>query len=131
MCFLPGFCDCGWASFVILLVTVLGLLLGVVALVLGAMRTGWVGAGIAIAVVCLGLVDGAVGVGGMLHGRSRVEAAVSGASLDPTLKRRIMDQGYQEAQTCATAGALNGATLAVFGLAGIGLAMALRKKAAR
>ena len=131
MCFLPGFCDCGWASFAILLVTLLGVLIGIVALVLGAMRKGWVGAGLAIVVVCLGLLDGAVGVGGMLYGRTRVEGAVSGASIDPSQKQRILEMGYGEAQMCVNAGAINGAALVVFGLAGIGLALALKKKAAQ
>jgi len=128
MCFLPGFCDCGWASFVILLVTALGLLLGLIALILGAMRKGWTAAGLAIVVVCLAMLDGAVGVGGMLYGRNMVEGAVSGVSIDPAQKKRIMEQGYSEAQTCVTAGALNGGLLLVIGLAGIGLGLALKKK---
>jgi hypothetical protein len=120
MCFLPGFCDCGWAAFVILLLTALGVLLSVVALVLGALRKGWTAAGVAIAVVCLGLFDGAMGVGGMLHGRSNVEQAVSVASslgMDPSRKQLIMEQGYSEARSCVTVGAQSGALLVVLGLA--------------
>ncbi len=130
MCFLPGFCDCGWASFVILLLTLFGTAVGVIGLVLGAMRKGALAAGIGIATVCVGLGVGAVGVGGMLHGRSLVEAATSGASLRPDARDRIRAQGYKEAQVCVTAGAIHGVFLVLFGTAAAGVALARRRKKA-
>lgn len=122
------FRECGWPAFVVLGLGGLAVLAGLVALAVAIFkpRVGLVLGVVALAVSCS---VPAMGAGGTVLGRSKVDEALSGGGIDPTHKERIRQVGYQEAGQCTTLGASLGALPLVLSLVALGVA-ALRRKPA-
>lgn len=97
------FKDCGATAWVSLLLTLLALSLGVVALLV-AMLSKSKPLAVGLSITALLLSFGIVGSGalGMFMGRNMAESAVSGEAVDPSVKERILEEGYAEASDCVT-----------------------------
>jgi len=123
------FRECGWPAFAVLGLGVLAVLAGMLALGVAIFRPR---AGLVLGVVALAVSCSvpAMGAGGTVMGRGRVDEALSGASVDPGAKQRIRAQGYQEAGQCTTLGASFGALPLMLALGALAVG-ALRKKPAQ
>jgi hypothetical protein len=125
-----AFRECGWPSWLCLLMGLAGLAAGFVGLVLLATKlrgAAWIAGGIA---VFLGLSTVGVGVVGRQVGLAKVEAILGDPDLgiDPSQLERIRAAGYQEASQCVSVGAGAGALPFVMGAFAVGIGLALRKK---
>lgn len=124
---MESFKNCGWASFLMLFLGLMGLGACVLALVLTLVRRpvgGMIAAGASLALAVMSFGAGPIGA---LYGRQVTDSVVDGVkSLDPTKREQIRQQGYQEADACIPVGLSLGATPFVAGV--IALAVALRAK---
>jgi hypothetical protein len=121
------FRDCGFIAWLILLAGALGLAVGGVAVILALVAKGKVGlyaglGSIVIAVGCLGL-----GAAGMFTGQSRTDGAISGESIDPSMKERIREEGYRESRQCVSVGGVNAAVPLLAGVVAVIIAMSRRR----
>ena len=120
------FMECGWAAYLILLLTIVSLVGALIAIGLAFFTRKW-GLPIALVAFCLTLTVPAAGVIGTSYGKSVVDGAVSGNSIDPTKREMIRKVGYEEAGTCTTLGLGLGALPGLLSLAGLGIAILRRK----
>ncbi len=120
------FMECGWAAWVILLLTIIAVAGALVAVGLAFFKPKW---GLPFAVVAFGLTlcVPAAGVIGTSYGKSVVDGAVSGHSIDPAQRERIRKVGYEEAGTCTGLGLGFGALPGLLSILGLGIAIARRK----
>lgn len=89
-------------------------------------------AGLVVAALALAFGCSPAGVGayGTIHGQSVVDAAVSGASIDPAQRERIREIGYQEAAGCTTIGLVASGPALLLAAVALMVAFARRKPAA-
>ena len=123
-----SFRECGWASFLCLLIGVLGMGVGFVGVVLLATRArgaAWIVGAVA---AVLGVLALGAGLLGRATGLQRTEAAISGSSVDPSQKERIRAIGAEEASQCIAVGAATGALPFLTGALALGIGLSLRKK---
>jgi MFS family permease len=101
---MESFRECGWAAFLILFLSVLGLAIGVAALALAATRKRQ--PAVVVGAVALVMALGALAGGplGAAYGRRVVDDAVSGNVIDPSQRERIREAGYAEAGQCIPVG---------------------------
>lgn len=123
---MESFQNCGWASFLMLFMGLMGLTACVLALVLTMMRRpvgGMIaaGAGIGLAIMSFG-----TGPLGAMYGRQVTDSVVDSPAIDPAQRERIRQQGYLEANSCVSVGLSLGAMPLAAGA--IALAVALRAK---
>ncbi len=116
------FRECGFAAWGILLASLFASGFGLLAAVLSLarVRIAKVLAGVAFVLALSPLFFGAIG---MFYGRSIVDAAISGESIDPAQKARIRTEGYREAGGCVPLGV--GFTALPLLLAGAAVVIAL------
>jgi hypothetical protein len=125
-----SFRECGWASFLCVLIGMMGVVVGLVGVVLLATKArngAWIVGTVALA---LGVLSLGAGLLGRATGLARTEAALSGASVDASMKERIRAQGMEEANQCISVGAAAGALPFVMGALAVGIGLAVRKKPA-
>jgi hypothetical protein len=128
---LESFRNCGWASFVMLFLGLLGLGACVLALVLTLVRRP-VGAIIAAgAGVALALMSFGAGPIGAMYGRQVTDNALDTPAIDPAVKERIRTVGYAEANACVSVGFSIGAMPLVAGVIALGVALRAKKKLAQ
>ncbi|HLM72071.1 MAG TPA: hypothetical protein VK459_05260 [Polyangiaceae bacterium] len=123
---MESFKNCGWASFLMLFMGLMGLTACVLALVLTLMRRpvgGMISAG---ASLVLALMSFGTGPLGAMYGRQVTDSVVDSNAIDPSRREQIRQMGYQEADACIPVGLSLGATPLVAGV--IALAVALRAK---
>ncbi|HEY4118379.1 MAG TPA: hypothetical protein VGM56_11005, partial [Byssovorax sp.] len=95
-----AFRDCGWASFICVFIGLVGLVTGLVGVALLAASKRRAASMVGLVAVALGVLSVGAGVVGRQTGLARTEAAVSGASVDPAQKARILAVGGEEANQC-------------------------------
>jgi hypothetical protein len=124
------FAACGWPSWIVLLLSMVGSAAGMVALAVAIFRpsAGLVVAGVALA---FALSAPAMGTVGQYIGRQKVDAALSGNSIDPSVVERIRAQGYSEAAQCITVGVGGSSVPLGFGALGLIVALVRRKQKSR
>lgn len=121
---------CGWMSWLCLLAGILTSVFSVIAVVVAIARAkaavlvAWVVLAIALVPVGLGAV-------GMVLGRSKVEQAIAGESIDPEMRERIRQEGYLEAGGCVQVGGALTAPPFLLAALALGTAYALRRKVTR
>jgi len=95
----------GWSVYLNLLLGPVGIVVGVVAMLVSRHR----GAGLATGggAVLLGLLAGAVGLVGWLHGRATVDEVL--VHVDPTSVEAMRAVGYEEASHALVCGGIAGA----------------------
>jgi hypothetical protein len=123
---MESFKNCGWASFLMLFMGLMGLTACVLALVLTLVRRpvgGMISAG---ASLVLALMSFGTGPLGAMYGRQVTDSVVDSNAIDPSRREQIRQMGYQEADSCIPVGLSLGATPLVAGV--IALAVALRAK---
>lgn len=120
------FRECGWPAFVVLALAMVAVIVGMVALgvAIARPRAGLLLGVVAVAVSCS---VPAMGAGGTMIGKSAVDRALSGPSVDPAQGERIRRVGYAEAGQCTNLGASFGVLPLVLAVAAIGVG-ALRKR---
>lgn len=121
---MESFQNCGWASFVMLFMGLLGLTACVLALVLTLMRRpvgGMISAGAGVLFALMSIGTGPLGA---MYGRQVTDSVLE--TVDPAQREKIRMQGYQEADSCVDVGISLGAMPLVAGV--IALAVALRAK---
>ena len=118
--------ECGFVAYVVL---ALGLLAVVVALVAVSIAILKPRIGLVLSVLALAVSCGAPGAGvaGTLWNRSKIEDALSGASVDPSQRERIREIGQAEAAQCTTLGLGTGALPLLLSIAALGVAFMRRK----
>ena len=119
---------CGWPAFATLGAGMLAAVVALVALSLAIFspKTGLAVAALALAFACSPAGAGALGT---VHGRSVVDGAVSGASIDPAQRERIREIGYQEAAGCTTIGLVASGPALLFASVALMVAFVRRKPA--
>jgi hypothetical protein len=122
------FINCGWASWTILLFSILSLGISFVSVILSVVKLPKVGAVFAIVSLLFALLGIANGPLGMMIGRSKTESALSGVGIEPSQKARIMEEGYKEAGCCLTVGFSLGTPSLVFSAGALALGAVLMKK---
>jgi hypothetical protein len=123
---MEAFRECGFPAFLVLALAIIAMVVGIVALSLAILKPRWglVLSALALAVSCS--VPGS-GAAGTAYGRQMVEDAVGGESIDPSMRQRILKQGYQEAGQCTTLGVGFGALPLLLSLGALGVAFARRR----
>src|SRR5262249_55930128 len=116
-----AFRECGWASWLCLLIGFGGIAAGFVGVVLLATKArgaAWIVGSIA---VMLGF--GAIGVGvlGRQMGLARMEEALEGDGIDPSQKATIRAIGTEEAGQCVKVGVGTGALPFLLGALAVGV----------
>jgi hypothetical protein len=124
-----AFRDCGWASWLCLLIGFAGTGAGIVGVGLLAC-VAWRRGASAIGVVALALGVLALGSGllGRQTGLGNTEAALASAGIDPSQMMRIRAEGAREANQCVFIGAGTGAVPFVLGAITVGIGLALRRE---
>jgi len=97
------FQGCGSTSWIIMLVAIIAIPFSMLTLVvtIGRLPVARILAGLALVSSLLPLGIGALG---RASGRSRVDKALEGITLDPTFHERIRAEGYKEADGCVLVG---------------------------
>ncbi|MEO8799642.1 MAG: hypothetical protein ABI551_17240 [Polyangiaceae bacterium] len=114
-----SFRECGFMAFVILFLSVLGLVAAVASLaVVLAVQNRRLAIGVSLVTLLLGISSLAAGAMGQAWGRGVVEKAIAG--LSPEEVTVIRAQGYKEAGQCVSLGEGGGALPLVFGLVLLG-----------
>lgn len=121
------FQECGWPSWLCLLLAALAFTLVVIAFgaaLLGA-RTS-----LLLAWLALGFSLSPLGMGaaGVEVGRARVDRALSGPFVDTSQSERIRAEGYREAGSCVAVGGAFSALPLLLAAATLATAYALRRK---
>ena len=120
--------ECGWPAFVAIFVGLVGLAVGVVALVLAATSKGRGGALAGLAAVVLAVACAGVGALGVWRGRAVVGAVLGSEAIDPEMKERIREQGYKEAGQCLNVGLVDAAAPLLLGIIALGVTFARRRE---
>jgi len=123
-----SFINCGWASWTILLFSFLSFGMSFLSLVLSIAKLPKVAAGLGLLSMALSLLAMANGPIGMMSGRSKVDAAVSGGSIDPVTKAKILEEGYNESRSCLTVGVTLGTPSFVVSACALGLGLVMLSK---
>jgi hypothetical protein len=125
---MESFRNCGWASFVMLFMGLMGLTACVLALVLTLMRRpvgGMISAGASLLFAVMSFGTGPLGA---MYGRQVTDSAIE--TVDPALREKIRQVGYQEADSCVDVGISLGAMPLVAGVIALGVAFRAKKKLA-
>jgi hypothetical protein len=125
---LESFKNCGWASFVMLILGLMGLGACILALVLALVRRPVGGIIAAGASILLGLMSFGAGPIGSMYGRQVTDSALDSPDIEPALKERIRTAGYEEASACVSVGLSLGAMPVVAGVIALGVALRAKKK---
>src|SRR5262245_51608491 len=96
-----SFAQCGWAAWMVLLLSIFGSAFGMVALIVAIIRPR-AGVYVAAGALALALAAPAMGAVGQQMGRQKVNAVLSSDDIDPSEVERIRAQGYSEAAQCIT-----------------------------
>jgi hypothetical protein len=120
--------ECGWPAFVAIFFGLIGLAVGVVALVLAVASKGRGGALAGMGAVVLAVVCAGVGAFGVWRGRAVVGAILGSEAIDPEMKERIREEGYKEAAQCMNVGLVDAAAPLVLGLIAVGVTFARRRE---
>ena len=122
-----AFQECGAAAWAVLFSAMLTAMIGLVAVgvAISGSKAGRVVAFVAFA---FALLPAGCGVAGTSIGRSKVEGALAGESIEPDLKVRIRAQGYAEAAQCTSIGGVCGAPGILLSLAAIAVALTRRRQ---
>jgi hypothetical protein len=119
----------GWPNLVIVLFGLLGVAVAVLAAALAAARSrAALPAGMAS--VLLAAFIAAIGLLGVMWGRSRTNEALLGESISPSQKERIQRAGYDESRSCSRFALAFGALPLLFGAAAMAVGVTQRRKAA-
>jgi len=122
---MAAFRACGAPAYMVLVVALLGVMVGLAAIVGAAIpwrRAGVIGAALALG---LGVACLAIGAIGMYRGRALAERAVqAAAAVHPAMKARIVEQGYSDAAQCIDVGTVGAWAPAVLGLLALVVARA-------
>ncbi len=122
------FQECGWPAWVILLFTIVSVAVSLVSLGLAIVKPR-VGVVFGVVAVGVALSPAAMGGIGTLRGRSVVDEVLKSGAIDPEQHARIRAEGYREAGQCTTLGLSFGALPLLLSAAGLGVALARRKRA--
>jgi hypothetical protein len=121
------FQECGGASYMILVLALLGISVSVLGLALSFRQAKGAalvcGVALTVAAMCFG--------GGLLASavdRARVDEAIASPDIDASLRERIRAQGYLESRSCTWLGTLAGALPLVLGSVGLAVALASRRR---
>jgi hypothetical protein len=125
-----SFRDCGWAAWLCLLIGLAGAAAGVLGVALFAGKVRGAARVFGILALAAGVLSLGTGLVGRETGLSRTRAAVSGESIDPSQRARILALGAEEANQCIAVGAATGALPFILGALAVGLGLALQKEAA-
>lgn len=117
----------GWTAYLCLLLAILGVPLSLLAVGLVVARTR-AARGLALGVLCFGLLAPAVGAFGMYRGRALVDSVL--ADVEPALRGRIRDQGYYEAEQALYVGLAAGSLPFVLGAVSLGLSFVITPRRA-
>jgi hypothetical protein len=121
--------ECGWTAYGVVALSLLSLFVALVSLVLAVAKPP-IGGVMSLLALALALAPGGLGVIGTIWGRSRVDEAVSGASISSETRERIRSLGYAEAATCTPIGLYASAPPLVLSGIALVIALARRKRAA-
>jgi hypothetical protein len=124
-----AFQACGFTSWLMLFVSLLATPFSLLAIALAVARTR-IAKLLAVLALVLGLLPVAVGAAGMTIGRSKVDAALDSHLLDPGLRERIRNEGYEEAALCLRVGLGSAAFPFLAALVAVGLALTLAPRRA-
>lgn len=116
---------CGWPAFAAVGMSGLALFIAMVSLALAVAKPR-IGGVMSLLALAFALGPGAVGFGGTLWGRSRVDSVLQGDAVAPEWKERIRTQGYEEAGACTSIGLVASAPPLL--LAGLALVIALARR---
>ena len=121
------FQSCGFASWLVLLVTIIAIpfTLLAVALAIARVRSAKL---IALLALVASFLPVGLGAFGMFLGRSRVDTVLQSGAIDPTFVERIRIEGYKEADGCVTLGLGAGAFPMLVAFVAVALAVALARK---
>ncbi|HET7539622.1 MAG TPA: hypothetical protein VFK05_07115 [Polyangiaceae bacterium] len=123
-----AFQECGWPSWLCLLLTLLGFALAVAVFGAALLRArtsvllGWMALGFALSPLAAGAL-------GQESGRAKVDGVLSAPSIDATQRERIRLEGYREAQSCVAVGGALSTPPLLLAAAALVTAYALRRKA--
>jgi hypothetical protein len=128
-----SFRDCGWASFVILFLTVVALMNAVAAAVaVFGSKNRSLAVALSATTVCLGVAIFGIGEYGKLRGESTVDRVlaelVASGTMEASRSKEIRDEGYLEAAQCVSVGIGGSALPLIFGLALITAAVMKKKE---
>jgi hypothetical protein len=121
------FQECGWPSWLSLLLGLLAFALSVTAFGVALSRSrvrvllSWLALSVA-------LLPFGVGAGGMELGRARVDRVLTLPFTDASQRERIRDEGYREAASCVAVGGAFSAPALFLALTALATAYALRRK---
>lgn len=122
---MQAFVECGWPAWVVLLGVIVAVPIAATALALAIHRKRTAPV-MAVLALSIGMAPYGCGTVGEVIGRSRVDAALSGGTVDPAYADEIRAVGYAEAGQCRKVG-LGGSALPGFiALAALGLAFVRR-----
>jgi hypothetical protein len=127
---MESFQNCGWASFLMLFMGLMGLTACILALVLTLVRRpvgGMIAAGASIVLAVMSFGTGPLGA---MYGRQVTDNALDSGAIDPAQKERIRQQGYLEADSCVQVGLSLGALPLVAGVIALGVGLRARRKLA-
>ena len=121
--------ECGATAWIGVLLAIIALVLGLVGAALLASKKA--GAARVLAVVTLVFVAAilALGPAGRASARSMVEGAVSGESVTPEQRTRILAEGYREAEQCVPVSLVSSALPLLVGVGVLVGAVAARRRA--
>jgi disulfide bond formation protein DsbB len=126
-----AFRECGWPSFLCLLIALIGLGVGFLGVILLLTRSRNAAAILGVVAIVLGVATLGAGFIGRQRGLALSEAAVSDTSFDPSQRARILAMGEAEATQCIKVGSVMGALPFLLGALAAAVGLATRKNAAR
>lgn len=117
------FRNCGGASWLILLFSLLGIVISAVAALLSLLKVRTAAIVVSIIGLLVALSSLASGPMGMWNGQIKVERALAGPGIAPDLKQRIREQGDAEALGCLPVAGTLGSPALVVAIGAVALAV--------
>lgn len=125
---MESFRNCGWASYAMLFLGLMGLGACILALVLALVRRPVGGVIAGGASILLGLMSFGAGPLGAMYGRQVTDSTLDSLAMEPAEKEKVRDAGYAEANACVSVGFSLGAMPLVAGCAALAVALRAKKK---
>jgi len=122
-----AFQECGWPSWLSLLLSALAFAFSIAAFGLALLRAH---APVGMAWLAVGFALSPLGMGAMGEqiGRSRVDRVISGPFADASQRERIRAEGYREARSCVAVGSTLSVPSLLLASVALASAYALRRK---
>ncbi len=121
------FQNCGWTAYLVTLLTLVGILVGVIALVVAGARLKYARFAAAFALIAA-VLPVAVGALGTMYGRSLVDRVLMSGAIDPDKTELIRQTGYAEAAMCTTVGGVGTGIVLLPALLALGAALILKPR---